>query len=87
MTTHEGGCSRPEPTTDSAGQLRCPSCHYLQPQPQASTSNYRCRVHYNTAVTWKGAGCKPCASEAEKRAPKPTTEADPYDDTPRRARP
>jgi hypothetical protein len=83
--THAAGCPRPEPTTDIAGQLRCSSCHYLQ--TKTSVSNYRCRIHYDTPVSWKGTGCKPCASDAEKRAKPKDAEADPYDVTPRRIRP
>ena len=66
--THEPGCSRPEPTTDTSGQLKCPSCKYVQPKPKASTATgYVCRDHHDQPGTWRGTGCQRCAADLKRR--------------------
>jgi len=67
--THAPGCLMPTPTTDPAGQLRCPACKYVQPKPQASTqpTGYVCRDHHDQPVTWRGTGCTRCAADLKRR--------------------
>ena len=66
---HADGCPMPEPLTDPSGHLRCPSCHYVQPRPRGSNapSNYRCRVHHDEPVTFRGKGCPLCPTRTKRR--------------------
>jgi hypothetical protein len=31
-------------------------------------TNYRCRLHPDRSVTWRGTGCRTCARDAEEAA-------------------
>jgi len=68
--SHAAGCHMPEPMTDPAGYLHCPACKRVQPKPQTapmSASNYRCRVHHDEPVSWRGRGCPACAADLKRR--------------------
>jgi hypothetical protein len=84
--THEPNCTRPDPWRDrfKTGwvRLKCPECLHVanvaavaQAQPitpkPAPTSNYRCRIHHDIEVSWKGTNCTRCAADLKRRkAPK-----------------
>ena len=74
--THAPGCLMPTPMTDPSGYLRCPSCKWVQAKPQTAQmppSNYRCRVHPDQPVTWRGRGCPECTADQKRRkAPEPS---------------
>ena len=74
--THAPGCHMPEPVTDPEGFLCCPACGWVQSKPQTAptaASNYRCRVHHDQPVSWRGRGCPTCAADQKRRkAPEPS---------------
>jgi hypothetical protein len=83
--THTPGCSAPPPQRDRGikpgwVRLKCPECLHVANVPTqvepitpglASGSNYRCRIHHDIEVSWKGTNCPRCAADLKKRkAPK-----------------
>lgn len=73
--THAPGCTMPTPTTDPSGVLKCPMCKWVQAKPQTAPmppSNYRCRVHLDCSITWKGTGCTQCAADQKRRSESPS---------------
>jgi len=49
-------------------------------RPMAVASRYRCRVHHDEPVTWRGTGCQRCGQAARPRP----RELDPFAQQPRR---
>lgn len=87
LIEHHPACHHPEPMeyydrTRGGVVTRCRSCsrrvRHTDVAPSAirltidsRVSNYRCRVHLDQPVTWRGKGCTACAREHAKANQKP----------------